>query len=126
MLEALLKLSGPVVLSFALFLREEGVSVLKGPVRIGGAALAALGLFALHLAVLLTLGKAWFCGQCHYREETVVFLLPGAGYSLVIFASFFSEMLFSKDSEALGRIKTATLGWFFMAVGLMGMLLIGD
>lgn len=78
--------------------------------------LLALLLLALHVAVFLLLGKAWFCGQCHSRQEAVTFLMPGIGYCLAIFPTFVAPVFHGIDDQLDERI-IALIGWILIAVG---------
>lgn len=116
MLASLFMLSGPTAISFALYLRTYGGSGLRDFGSESVMRLLALLLLTLHVAVILFLGKAWFCGQCHSRQETVTFLMPGVGYCLAIFPPLFAPVFQGLDDHLNERI-IAPIGWVLIAVG---------
>jgi hypothetical protein len=122
MLESALKLSVPSALALAFHLKFHGAAWLRDLKSDGISRLVALAVFLLHVVALLVLGKDWFCGQCHHRQEMVVFLMPGIGYSLAIFPVSLSSVLYSKD-EFLDERVSALFGWFLIASGWLSVFL---
>lgn len=116
MLESLVMLSGPTAISLVLYVRAHGGSGLRNFGSEGVMWLPALLLLALHVVVVLVLGKEWFCGQCHSRQETVTFLMPGIGYCLAIFPRFVSPA-FQGINDQLDEKITTLFGWLLIAVG---------
>lgn len=109
-------LTGPTAISFVLYARAYGGSGLRYFGSGGVMWLLALLLLVLHVAAVSFLGKAWFCGQCHSRQEAVTFLMPGIGYCLAIFPTFVAPVFHGIDDQLDERI-IALIGWVLIAVG---------
>lgn len=121
MFKSLFMLIAPTALCFSLHVARHG-GELKDFGSTGVMWLLPLLLLALHIALLLFLSNAWFCGQCHYRQETATFLMPGVGYGLVLFPSISAPVIRGID-EQIDERAIVLIGWFLIAIGPFSVLL---
>ena len=126
MTESLIKLCAPFIIGLVIFVKEYGRNGFEWFQGLGITRLGIVALFLLHLSTLIYLGEEWFCSSCGSKTKSSVFLLPGIGYSLFVFAPAFSVTVFANGSEKMQEQMIAFLGLILLAGGVLSILLAGD